>query len=171
MTDVRSFFEFGSFSTVPPHRIPANHQGVLGVANNAGGLAGAVGVVAYTVGGNTLAIYFTNPFSGSNYHHAKMYEGVIENAQYIYYQLKDHGIGDSQWQQSALGSYEMRSMITRGNNADFELTCTHRPNESNNIYRYHAEQKDGWRFNFSTNPSLGLGWVYDGVAFRTPGQN
>ena len=37
-----------------------------------------------------------------------------------------------------------------------------------NVYRYHAVQKHGWRFNFSTNPSLGYGWIYDGVAFRVP---
>lgn len=36
------------------------------------------------------------------------------------------------------------------------------------IYRYHAVQKDGWRFNFSTNPMLGQGWIFDGVAFHVP---
>jgi hypothetical protein len=40
-----------------------------------------------------------------------------------------------------------------------------------NIYRYHAVQKDGWRFNFSTNPNLGEGWIYDGLAFKVPNQS
>lgn len=36
------------------------------------------------------------------------------------------------------------------------------------VYRYHAVQENGWRFNFSTNPSLGYGWTYDGIAFYAP---
>lgn len=39
------------------------------------------------------------------------------------------------------------------------------------IYRYHAVQKDGWRFNFSTNSLLGQGWIFDGVAFIVPLKN
>ena len=35
------------------------------------------------------------------------------------------------------------------------------------IYRYHAVQKDGWRFNFSTNKLLGEGWIYDCIAFQS----
>lgn len=33
------------------------------------------------------------------------------------------------------------------------------------VYRYHALQSDGWRFNFSTNPNLSDGWILDGIAF------
>ena len=36
------------------------------------------------------------------------------------------------------------------------------------IYRYHAVQSDGWRFHFSTNPQVGQGWTFDGVAFGAP---
>jgi hypothetical protein len=39
-----------------------------------------------------------------------------------------------------------------------------------NIYRYHAVQSDGWRFNYLTNPQHGKGWIYDGLAFRVPHQ-
>jgi len=36
------------------------------------------------------------------------------------------------------------------------------------VYRYHAFQKDGTRFHFSTNPMLGEGWAFDGIAFHVP---
>jgi hypothetical protein len=36
------------------------------------------------------------------------------------------------------------------------------------IYRYHAPQKNGWRFTFSPKPMLGEGWIFDGVAFQVP---
>lgn len=39
------------------------------------------------------------------------------------------------------------------------------------VYRYHAMQKDGCRFNFSANPMLGQGWTFDGVAFYVPDNN
>jgi len=36
------------------------------------------------------------------------------------------------------------------------------------VYRYHAEQSDGWRFHFSTNSLYGQGWIFDGIAFHAP---
>lgn len=36
------------------------------------------------------------------------------------------------------------------------------------IYRYHAEQKDGWRYLYSPNPDVGQGWNRDGIAFYSP---
>jgi hypothetical protein len=39
-----------------------------------------------------------------------------------------------------------------------------------NIYRYHTTQSDGWRYNYSTNPLLSDGWIYDGLVFRVPHQ-
>ena len=33
------------------------------------------------------------------------------------------------------------------------------------IHQYHTVHQDGWRFFFSTNPSVGLGWIYDQIAF------
>jgi hypothetical protein len=39
------------------------------------------------------------------------------------------------------------------------------------IYRYHAEQSDGWRFLYSTNSNFGQGWTYDGIAFYAPTQD
>ncbi|MDY6940739.1 MAG: hypothetical protein SWY16_24155 [Cyanobacteriota bacterium] len=33
------------------------------------------------------------------------------------------------------------------------------------VHQYHTVHQDGWRFFFSTNPNLGLGWIYDKVAF------
>ena len=36
------------------------------------------------------------------------------------------------------------------------------------IHRYHAQQSDGYRFTFSSNPNLGQGWTYDGIAFKVP---
>ncbi|MBE9039335.1 hypothetical protein IQ235_00810 [Oscillatoriales cyanobacterium LEGE 11467] len=33
------------------------------------------------------------------------------------------------------------------------------------IHQYHTVHQDGWRFFFSTNSTLGLGWIYDKIAF------
>jgi hypothetical protein len=36
------------------------------------------------------------------------------------------------------------------------------------VYQYHAVQKDGWRFHYSTNPLVGQGWTFDHEVFKTP---
>ena len=37
-----------------------------------------------------------------------------------------------------------------------------------NIYQYYAEQSDGFRYSYSTNPDLSDGWTKDGVVFKVP---